>query len=139
VGAFEAALAAIGAVAGAIASVAGFGIGSVLTSVLALKTGTWIAVAAVSVPHVVGTAVRFALLRGRVDRRLFVRFGIASAAGGLTGALLHSYASNRGLAIVLGCLLLFVGVSELSGVMRRVRLGQTGAWLAGIVSGVFAD
>ncbi|HTM23736.1 MAG TPA: hypothetical protein VL225_01005, partial [Vicinamibacterales bacterium] len=89
-GAFEAALAAIGAVAGAIASVAGFGIGSVLTSVLALKTGTWIAVAAVSVPHVVGTAVRFALLRGRVDRRLFVRFGIASAAGGLTGALLHS-------------------------------------------------
>ena len=136
-GAFEAALAAIGAVAGAIASVAGFGIGSVLTPVLALKTGTRIAVAAVSVPHVVGTAVRFALLRGRVDRRLFVRFGIASAAGGLTGALLHSYASNRALAILLGCLLLFVGVSELSGVMRRVRLGRTGAWLAGIVSGLF--
>jgi uncharacterized protein len=137
VGAFDAAFAAIAAVAGAIASVAGFGIGSVLTPILALTTGTRIAVAAVSVPHVIGTAVRFALLRGRVNRRLFVRFGIASAAGGLTGALLHSYASNRALAIVLGCLLLFVGVSELSGVMRRVRLGQTGAWIAGIVSGVF--
>ena len=69
-------------VAGTIASVAGFGIGSVLTPLLAAELGTKLAVAAVSIPHVAGTAVRFWMLRGRVDRRTFVWFGVASAAAG---------------------------------------------------------
>lgn len=42
-------------VAGAIAAVTGFGIGSLLTPVLALQIDTRLAVAAVSIPHVVGT------------------------------------------------------------------------------------
>jgi uncharacterized membrane protein YfcA len=124
-------------VAGSIASVAGFGIGSILTPLLALSLGVQLAVAAVSIPHVLGTAVRFWMLRGRVDRRVFVWFGLTSAAGGLIGALLHGRASNRALAVTLGCLLVFVGVSELSGLMRRVRLGRPGAWLAGLLSGAF--
>src|SRR5262249_44587442 len=45
--------------AGAIASVAGFGIGSLLTPLLAWPLGTRLAVAAVSIPHLVGTALRF--------------------------------------------------------------------------------
>ena len=48
--------------AGAIASVTGFGIGSLLTPAFGLQVSTKIAVAAVSVPHVVGTALRFRLL-----------------------------------------------------------------------------
>jgi uncharacterized membrane protein YfcA len=58
--------------AGGIAAVTGFGIGSLLTPVLALQLDTRLAVAAVSVPHVIGTAVRFWLLSGRVDRRRFL-------------------------------------------------------------------
>ncbi len=132
-----AALVAISAVfGGAIASVSGFGIGSVLTPLLSVHVGTKVAVAAVSIPHVVGTAVRFWLLRGRVNRRVLLWFGLTSAAGGLTGALLHAYASSRSLAIVFGCLLLFVGISEFTGFMRRVRLGRGAAWIAGIVSGM---
>lgn len=129
------ALAAFGA--GTIASVAGFGIGSVLTPLLAARVGTRLAVAAVSIPHVTGTAFRFWLLRGHVDRRIFISFGITSAAGGLLGALLNAYASNRALAIVFGSLLLFVGVSELTGFMNHVHLGRRGAWIAGALSGVF--
>src|SRR5574337_446417 len=45
--------------AGGIASVAGFGIGSLLTPLFALRVGTRLAVAAVSVPHVLATALRF--------------------------------------------------------------------------------
>jgi uncharacterized membrane protein YfcA len=45
-----AALFAVGSLAGAIAAVAGFGIGSLLTPLLALATGTTVAVAAVSIP-----------------------------------------------------------------------------------------
>jgi uncharacterized protein len=134
--AFQIAVGVFGVLAGLIASVAGFGIGSLLTPLLALRVGAKLAVAAVSIPHVVGTAVRFWLLRGRIDRRIFVWFGITSAAGGLTGALLHAYASNRALGIVFGCLLLFVGISELTGVMTRVRFGRRAAWIAGTLSGV---
>lgn len=134
---FEFAVTAAAIVAGSIASIAGFGIGSVLTPLLALRVGTRVAVAAVSIPHVFGTAVRFWLLRGHVDRRIFVWFGLTSAAGGLAGALLHAYASNRALTIVFGCLLLFVGVSELTGFMRHVRFGRRAAWVAGALSGVF--
>src|SRR5262245_35887557 len=46
------------ALAGTIASFAGFGIGSVLTPLLAIRLGTKLAVAAMSIPHVVGTSVR---------------------------------------------------------------------------------
>src|SRR5438094_418926 len=55
---FEALLGAAALVAGAIAAVAGFGIGSVLTPVLALQTGTKLAVAAIAIPHAIGTARR---------------------------------------------------------------------------------
>jgi uncharacterized protein len=134
--AFELAVAAAGVLAGAIASVAGFGIGSTLTPVLATGVGAKLAVAAVAIPHVLGTAVRFWLVRGHVDRRIFVWFGITSALGGLTGALLHAYASSRGLAVVFGCLLIFVGLSELTGLMNHVRLGRRAAWVAGALSGV---
>jgi uncharacterized membrane protein YfcA len=132
---FAAAAAAI--LAGGIASIAGFGIGSVLTPLLSVRVGAKLAVAAVSIPHVVGTAVRFWLLRGHIDRRILIWFGITSAAGSLAGALLHAYASNRPLAVVFGCLLLFVGSSELTGFMNNVRLGRRAAWIAGAVSGVF--
>jgi uncharacterized membrane protein YfcA len=135
--AFDVAVVAGGIVAGTIASVAGFGIGSVLTPLLALELGTKLAVAAVSIPHVIGTAVRFWMLRGRVDRRTFVWFGLASAAGGLAGALLHADASNRGLGILLGALLVFAAISTLTGFMRRVHLGRRTAWLAGALSGAF--
>src|SRR5918994_577917 len=71
--------------AGGIAAVTGFGIGSLLTPVLALQVDTRLAVAAVSIPHVVGTALRLWLLQGRVDRRVLWSFGLTSAAGGSTG------------------------------------------------------
>ena len=134
---FELAVAATAVLAGVIASVAGFGIGSLLTPILALQLGTKLAVAAVSIPHVIGTAIRFWMLRGHVDRRIFLWFGLTSAAGGLLGALLHARASSRALGLVLGALLVFVAISELSGLMQRIRLGRRAAWIAGGVSGMF--
>jgi uncharacterized membrane protein YfcA len=123
--------------AGAIASVAGFGIGSVLTPLLSIELGTRLAVAAVSIPHVAGTALRFWILRRRIDARVFLSFGVTSAAGGLAGALLHNQSSNRALGLVFALLLLFAGAAELTGFMRRVRLGRPAAWVAGAASGFF--
>ena len=122
-------------VAGGIATITGFGIGSVLTPLLATNVGTRLAVAAISIPHFFATALRFWRLRAHVDKRVLVRFGIPSAAGGLTGALLHNVAGNRALAVVFGMLLVFVGVSELAGLSRRMRFNHIVAWVAGALSG----
>jgi len=132
---FAALVAVVALVAASIASVTGFGIGSLLTPTLALHTGTKLAVAAVSIPHLVGTAQRFWLLRRHVDRRVLLGFGIASALGGLAGALVHASASSRALSVVFGIFVAFAGISELTGWMRRVRWGRRSAWIAGATSG----
>jgi len=126
-----------GTLAGAVAAVSGFGIGSLLTPVLASHYGTKLAVAAVSIPHVVGTAARFVKLREHVDRRAFIRFGILSAAGGLLGALIHTRVNAPILSVVLGLLLIFAGLSGLLGLAERMRLGRRTAWMAGMLSGLF--
>ncbi len=134
---FTVVVAVVAVLAGGVASVVGFGIGSLLTPLLSLRVGTQLAVAAVSVPHFLATALRFFRLRAHVDRRVLLGFGIASAAGGLVGALLHAAAGSRALALVFGALLLFVGVSELTGLSRRMRFSGWVAWVAGAVSGLF--
>jgi uncharacterized membrane protein YfcA len=132
---YTALVALAGLVAGGIAAVSGFGIGSLLTPILAIHLDTRLAIAAVSVPHLVGTAQRFWTMRRSIDRRLLLEFGVTSAAGGLTGALLHGQLGNRWLTIVFGCLLLFTALAELTGWMRRVHWGRSFGWLAGAISG----
>jgi uncharacterized membrane protein YfcA len=133
---FAALVALVGVSAAGIAAVAGFGIGSLLTPTLAIETGTKLAVAAVAIPHFVGTLQRFWMLRQHVDRRVLVGFGIASAIGGLAGALVHVWVSSRALSIVFGAFVTLAGISELTGWMRRVHWGRYSAWAAGALSGV---
>jgi uncharacterized membrane protein YfcA len=116
--------------------VTGFGIGSLLTPILALQVDTQLAVAAVSVPHVIGTALRFWLLNGGVDRRVVWSFGLTSAAGGLAGAALQGWLGNRWLDLVFGALLLFAAVSQATGLASRMRFRGVVAWLAGALSGL---
>jgi uncharacterized membrane protein YfcA len=123
-------------VAGAVASVTGFGIGSILTPTLSLWMDGRLAVAVVSVPHLIGTAIRFWMIKGHVDRRVMWRFGLASAAGGLAGALVQSAIAGPNLMIVLAVLLLFVAASELTGLARRMRFTGVTAWIAGVLSGL---
>ena len=129
-------LAVASLIAGAIASVTGFGIGSILTPTLSLWIDGRLAVALVAIPHVIGTAVRFAMVKGQVDRRVLYRFGFASAAGGLAGAVFQRYASGPRLMLLLAVLLLFVSASELSGLATRMRFTGVTAWIAGVLSGL---
>ena len=123
--------------AGAVAAVSGFGIGSLLTPLLALHAGTKTAVAAVAIPHLIGTGLRFWRLRDRVDRVVLRRFGLMSAAGGLAGALLNARASSPALTIVFGSLLVFAGAAQLTGQAQRWRFHGSVAWFAGAASGLF--
>jgi uncharacterized protein len=123
--------------AGGIASISGFGIGSLITPLFALKTGTSIAVAGVSIAHFLGTALRFWIWKKYVNKKVLISFGITSAVGGLIGALFHNIFQNVILTIIFGCLLAFAGISGLTGILEKLRLNGPAAWIAGALSGVF--
>jgi uncharacterized protein len=129
--------AASAVLAGAIAAVSGFGIGSLLTPVLLLTFAPRQAVALVAIPHAVASTIRLIRLWRDVDWPTFRQFGIASAVGGLAGALLQTRLGGTILTLLLGVLLLLAGGSELTG--RRVPLPATPFWrlLGGTLSGFF--
>jgi len=133
----EAVLAGLAILAGAIAAVSGFGIGSLLTPALAVTIGTKIAVVVVALPHLAATALRLWMLRRYIDRGVLLRFGLASAAGGLGGSVLHAFVASPVLAVVLGTLLVFGGASELLGTARHLRFPGPWAIVAGFLSGSF--
>ena len=130
-------VALVGVLAGGIAALTGFGIGSLLTPLFALHLDTKLAVAAVSIPHLIGTALRFARMRKDVAREIFLRFGVPSAIGGLIGAFLHNILGSPALEAVFGALLMFAGLGELSGFSRRLRFEGKLSTLAGAASGLF--
>ena len=134
---FLALLYVVSVVAGATAAVSGFGIGSLITPLLAIPLGTGVAVAVVAIPHAAATFLRAWWLRHAVDWALFRRFGTWSAAGGLAGAFLFTRLGGTTLARVLGALLLLTAVSALTGWQSRVHLPRWGAWTLGALSGFF--
>lgn len=134
---FEITLFIVSLLAGGIASISGFGIGSLVTPLLAMKTGTGIAVAGVSIAHFLGTALRFWMWRKYINRKVLLAFGITSAAAGLVGALFHNVFQNVVLTIIFGCLLVFAGFSGLTGLSEKLRLNGPAAWIAGALSGIF--
>src|SRR5688572_32851767 len=91
---------------GGTAAVAGFGIGSLLTPLLAANFGTATAVAAVAIPHAAATALRCWRLRADIDWTVVRVFGLLSAAGGQIGAVLLTSLLNAGIKLNLGLMIL---------------------------------
>jgi len=133
----DAAIFIVAALSGATAAIAGFGIGSLLTPLLALRFGMETAVAAVAVPHAVATGFRFVRLRYAVDWEVVRKFGVLSAIGGLAGALLYSRLTSRSLTIILGILLIATALSGLAGFSMRISPPKPIVGAMGFVSGFF--
>jgi len=94
-----------------------------------------LAVAAVSMPHLVATAYRLWLVRQHVDLSVLRSFGLMSAVGGLTGAVVQAWLVSRYLEILLAALLVFVGVGGWLGYTKKMRFTGIWAWIAGAISG----
>ncbi len=124
-------------VSGATAAVVGFGIGSLMTPLLAIRFGTTTAVALVTVPHAVATAVRCWRLRAHVSRPVLIRFGLLSAAGALAGALAYTRLGPTALTRALGGLLVLTAVAQLTGWASRWQPRGPLVAIVGLVSGFF--
>lgn len=127
----------LGVLTGGIATIVGFGIGSFLTPVLALRTSFAAAVAAVGIAHLFGSILRYWLLRSEVNRHVLLSFGILSGVGGLIGALLQGWSSSAALAVVFGGSMVLAGVSGIFGWAEKVNIKGIMAWVVGAVSGFF--
>lgn len=125
------------AVGALIASVTGFGLGSVLTPVLARTVPIEVAIVLTSVPHAIATALRCWLLRDAIDRALLRSFGVASALGGLAGAVVATTWRSPALLLVFGLLLVSSGLSSLTGWARRAPESRSLALAGGMISGFF--
>ncbi len=134
---FLGAVFAVAVVSGATASIVGFGIGSMLTPLLALQLGTDIAVAAVALPHAAATALRCWRLRDEIDWSVLKRFGILSALGGLIGAFAYTRLDADALSRVLGGLLLLTAVAQLAGLASRWQPRGAAVGALGLASGFF--
>lgn len=135
--AFAVVTAVAAVIAGAIASISGFGIGSVLTPVLSTQFDVRLAIAMVSLPHLAGTFVRFLIVRTRIDKDVLLGFGAASAIGGLSGAALQVVVQSSALAVIFGLLLVFAGIGGLTGFAERMRFsGRRSALVGGALSGL---
>jgi uncharacterized protein len=122
---------------GATASVVGFGIGSLLTPLLAVSFGASTAVAAVTIPHALATIVRGWRLRAHIDRDVLVRFGLLSAAGALIGALVYTSIGPTALTRILGGLLSLTAISQLTGWASRWHPQGVLVAIFGVLSGFF--
>jgi uncharacterized membrane protein YfcA len=135
--AFAAGVLAVGVLSGATAAVVGFGIGSLMTPLLLMRVEPHLAVTLVALPHALATALRYVQHRDAVDRRVLVRFGMPSAAGGLAGAALQSALRSQWLVVVLGGLLIATGVMNLRRGAGARRPGTAVAASLGGLSGFF--
>jgi uncharacterized membrane protein YfcA len=126
-----------GILSGATAAISGFGIGSLLTPLLAARYGMSLAVAAVSIPHAIATAVRCWRLRASIDGSVLRSFGLLSAVGGLAGALLYTRFDAVMLTRILGVLLVATGIAAVTEWVKRLHPRGVGASVLGLASGFF--
>lgn len=134
---FLIALVVVAAASGVTATIAGFGIGSLLTPLIALRYGMSVAIAAVAIPHALATALRFLRLRPHVNWAIARSFGAFSAVGGLVGALLYTRLGTRALTITLGVLLLLTSIAGVTRWTERWHPRGSLRGLLGALSGLF--
>lgn len=134
---FLAAVLVVALLSGATASIVGFGIGSLLTPLIAVRYGMQTAVAVVALPHAAATALRCWRLRAAIDRSVLARFGMLSAAGGLAGALVYSQLGSTALARALGALLVLTSLAQLTRLAARWQPQGTLVGALGLASGFF--
>ena len=88
-------------------------------------------------PHAIATALRAWRLRDAIDRDVLRGFGLVSAVGALSGALVYARIGAGALTVVLALLLLATSLAALTGWTSRWRARGAAVWGLGLASGLF--
>lgn len=116
--------------------VTGFGLGTVLTPVVALFYDVKLAILLVAIVHFLNNALKLWLFRSHVDRSIIRRFGVLSIAGALAGAFLQGLFVSSALTVLLGIVLVVLGAGEFLPSKFSVRLPKRVDFLGGFFSGL---
>ena len=96
-----------------------------------------VAIALVSLPHFLGSALRFSVLKSKVNRKILIRFGLLSAAGGLAGALFNIFFVSNLLKIIFAIMLILAGVVGVLRVTEQSTFWKDNCCHFGLASGFF--
>lgn len=121
----------------------GFGLGTVLTPIVALWYDAKSAVILVSIVHISNNLLKFSLFRRSVDLRIFLRFGLVSLAGAAVGGFLFTAFNEALVRVLLGAVLIGLGSMEFfpATFRRRIppRLDTIGGFLSGLMGGLLGN
>ena len=123
-------------VTAALTLLSGFGLGTLLTPVLAITYDVKLAISLVAIIHLVNNLFRLALFRNHVDYSIVRRFGLISIIGALIGASLQLTVVSNLVLIILALFLILFGLNELLVQSRRFRLPRKHDLIGGFFSGL---
>ena len=136
-------------VASLLTLISGFGLGTLMLPVFALFFPLPQAIAMTAVVHLLNNVFKFWLLRGSVDRRMVLRFGVPSILGAFAGAYLLRWLEGGdglfmgvngpvgALELAIGLLMILFACIELFPVFDRYTGLQGYELLGGTLSGFF--
>lgn len=108
----------------ALTVLSGFGVGTLLTPLLALFYPVKTAVVSVALIHFSNNLFKLYLFREWVAWRVVGRFGLLSVAGSLLGAVLLTQVAAHYVQGALGLVLVAVGLAELSAAAPALRMPE---------------
>jgi len=114
----------------------GFGLGTILTSIFLLFYDVKIAILTVAVVHLMNNLLKISLFGKHVSLNIVKRFGIWTVAGAFIGASLQGKMDSSGVKILLGAVLIFIGLKEVTGIGERMRIPQRMDFFGGLLSGL---
>lgn len=121
----------------------GFGVGTVLTPVMALYFDVKVAVFLAAIVHFFNNAARIYLYRDQVNRGVIRRFGAVSLAGAFLGSFAQIYIDSGWLKAGFGFFLVAFGLSQFAPAGAGLKfprwLDPVGGFLSGLLGGLIGN
>jgi len=126
----------LAALANGAAGITGFGVGTILIPILMLHIDVPTALAVITVPHAVASAIRLWRMRFDVEPKLALPFCVAGGAGALVGTSTHALGWSITSVAFAATFVLAIAPGLFSPRSSSAIASSRGAWLGGVASGL---
>jgi len=131
----------------------GFGLGTLLMPVFVLFFPVDIAISLTAIVHFLNNIVKLLLTGRKIDKYVYIRFGLTAIPAAFLGALLLIFLmdSQRSFSyeifnhpftlipvnVVIGSILILFAILDLSNAFKRYKFDKSKLWIGGLLSGFF--